>query len=625
MPERDSAFVPLASEPAREEPEKFKLLSSAVAPFPRDKFLQFLKQLKVQSKDYGLSPFRLLGSQVYLLDELCDALDEGITTLYVLKARQLGISSFLLALDMFWAFSHKGLLGVLIVHEEQARDDFRTAIEVFFAETPKTHKIGYVRHNRNLLLLKNGSKFRYLIAGTSSGRKGGLGRSGAANYVHSTETAFYGSDDDLAEFRSQTSSLYPHRLQIYESTANGFNHFEEAWDLAKKDPTKRAIFIGWWRDERNAFPLDHPYFHKYMPDGAGSALTPLERKRVREVKDAYDFDISIQQVAWARWHLESEKAGDQGLMDQEYPWTEIDAFQSTGSAFFTSESLTNCHREAKKYPFKAYRYKLTMRFEETRLQQTRDPRSPLRVWEEASKFGYYTLGCDPAYGSSDEADRTCISVWRGYADCMVQVAEFASVEPSTYQCAWVMAHLGGYYGLTWIMPVLEITGPGQAVFDELQKLQKLTAEIRPDSEDRGVRNILSNMKHYFYRRIDTPGAGSLAYQWRTTGELKSRMMNQYKNGIELGRVIPRSIPLLEEMRRIINDEGQIGGEGRSKDDRVMASALAYQGWTTWLQPRLKSMGLTLAHSTEIDEKGGTEPVDRLIVNYLRRMNISVPA
>jgi hypothetical protein len=36
------------------------------------------------------------------------------------------------------------------------------------------------------------------------------------------------------------------------------------------------------------------------------------------------------------------------------------------------------------------------------------------------------------------------------------------------------------------------------------------------------------------------------------------------------------------------------------------------------------MGLTLARSAEIDQRGGTEPVDRLIVNFLRKQNIKVP-
>ena len=621
----DTSHVPLKAEAAPEEPERFEIGSSAVAPFPRERFLAFLKQLKVQSKDYGLVPFRLLGSQRYALDELEKGLAEGITTFYFLKSRQIGMSTFFLALDMFWSFSHRGLLGVLITHEESSRDDFRSALEVFFAETPKTHKVNYARHNRNLLILKNGSKFRYLIAGTSSGRKGGLGRSGSANYVHSTESAFYGNGDDVAEFRSQTSNLYPHRLQIYETTANGFNWFADEWDMAVKDPTKRAVFIGWWRDERNQFPLDHPFFNKYMPDGLQTSLTPLERKRVRAVRELYGFEISVQQVAFYRWHLESEKSGDQSLMDQEMPWTAEDAFQATGSQFFTAESLTNCQREAKKHPFLTYRYKLTHQFQETVLQQTRDPRSPLRVWEEASRFGYYVLGCDPAYGSSDEADRSVVSVWRAYADGIDQVAEYCSTEPSTYQCAWVLAHLAGYYGLTWLMPVLEITGPGQAVFDELQKVQKLSAEMKPGEDQHNIRNILANMRHFFYRRMDSPGGGSLIYQWKTTEELKQRMMNMAKNGVELGRIIPKSVPLLEEMRRIVNDGGHISGEGRSKDDRVMGMALAYQGWSMYAQPKLSAMGLTRARSKEIDQRGGTEPVDRLILNFLKKQNITVPA
>jgi hypothetical protein len=124
--------------------------------------------------------------------------------------------------------------------------------------------------------------------------------------------------------------------------------------------------------------------------------------------------------------------------------------------------------------------------------------------------------------------------------------------------------------------------------------------------------------------MDTPGGGSLVYQWKTTHELKQRMMHQFKNGIELGRCIPRSIPLLEEMRRIVNDEGHIGGEGRSKDDRVMGAALAYQGWGMYAQPKLRAMGLTMAKSATIDANGGNEPVDRLIANYLKRVNIGVP-
>lgn len=438
-----------------------------------------------------------------------------------------------------------------------------------------------------------------------------------------TETAFYGSGDSLNEFRSQTSSLYPHRLQIYETTANGFNHFHDMWEQARTDPTKGAIFVGWWRDERNQFPVSHPFFKAYMPDGINTALTPLERRRVREVRGEYGFEISLQQIAWYRWHLASEKDNDQAMMDQEYPWTADDAFQATGSKFFTVEAVTNITREAKKLPFQTYRYKLTHKFEETRVAQVKDARAELRIWEEPSKFGYYVVGADPAYGSSDEADRSCASVWRCFSDACIQVAEYCTPQPSTYQFAWVLAHLAGYYGANFIMPVLEISGPGQAVFDELNKVYQLTREIKPTEDEYGIRNVLQYMRHFFYKRMDSVGGGEIVYQWRTTEELKRRMMNQLKNGIELGRMVPRSLPLCEEMRRIVNDDGHIGGEGTAKDDRVMAAALAYQGFNMWVQPKAKSAGMSVARSATIEEHGGTQPLDRLVTSFMKKMNIEV--
>jgi hypothetical protein len=173
------------------------------------------------------------------------------------------------------------------------------------------------------------------------------------------------------------------------------------------------------------------------------------------------------------------------------------------------------------------------------------------------------------------------------------------------------------------MPILEISGPGKAVFDELEKVRRMANEIKPNDDNYNIRNILANMRHYFYRRMDNPGGGELLYQWKQTEELKRMSMNQLKNAIELGRMVPRSVPLLEEMRRIVNDEGWIGAEGRAKDDRVVAAALAYQGYNTWVQPRVKAIGMTLEKAKDIEDKGGTPPIDRIINNYLKRMNISV--
>jgi hypothetical protein len=597
--------------------------STQLQPFPRERFLEFIRVLKVQTKDFGLVPFRLLGTQTYVLDEMCKAFAEGISTFVILKARQQGMSTFFLALDLFWAFEYKGLLGAFATHEEKSRDDFRAAIEVFFAELPKTHRVKYVRHNRTLLILRNGSRFRYLVAGTRESNKSALGRSGATNYLHATEVAFYGSEDDLKSLKATLSTHYQHRFVVYETTANGFNHFYDMWETAKSSPSQRAIFVGWWRNELYAYPRDHPYFAMYMPKGVDEVLSPLERKRIRAVREEYGIELTKEQVSWYRWKLNDEFDGDQSMMDQEFPWTEDDAFVATGSKFFTVESITDATRAAKKIPFMPYRYKLTTRWDETRVVGVKDPRAELRIFQEASNFGYYVIGCDPAYGSSDEADRTVMSIFRCYSDRMVQVAEYASNDPSTYQCAWILAHLAGYYGRSDCMVMLEITGPGQAVFQELGMLRQYTASLANTEANTGIRNCLSHMRHYLYKKIDTL-SGDLAFQWKTSHDLKLRMMNSFKDAFELGRVHLSSVPCLEEMRRIINDEGSIESEGRAKDDRVIAAALAYQAYQTWVQPKMKAMGMTVEKGAKIEHDGGEKPINRVILDYLKRQQITVP-
>jgi hypothetical protein len=602
-----------------------------VEPFPIDRFMLFLSRLKVQSKDAGMVPFRLLGTQQYMLDQIVAGIKDGVSTFIILKSRQIGSTTFWIAVDMFYAFEYKGLLGTFILHKEEARDDWRQSIEVFFDEIPsKTvvngrtlrFKPSKIRHNRNLLSFSNGSRFRYLIAGTAENRKGGLGRSGASNYVHATEVAFYGNEDDIRAFKSSTSSLYAHRLQIYESTANGFNHFYDAYEAGKSSPSIRVMFVGWWRDERNQWPEDHPYYQAYVPD---NSLSQLERKRVRLVKELYDFTVTLPQLAWYRWKLRDEFDGDQAMMDQEFPWTDEDAFQATGSKYFTADTLTAGIRAARSVPFQGYRYKLSNRWEDTVVQGFKDIRAELRIWEHSSRFGYYVIGCDPAYGSSDTADRTVISVWRAFAECVVQVAEFSTSQVSTYQCAWVLAHLAGFYGQNDCRVILEISGPGTAVWQELQQLRSRVNEIRPNDDRSDLRNVFKGMREFLYRKPDNVSGGDLAFHWKMTHDLKLALMAKFKDSFELGRLIPRSVALLDEMRHIVNDEGHIAAEGAHKDDRVIAAALAHEAWRAWGIPVLRAKGMTRARAAEIEAQGGEKPVDKIIVDYLRKQNISADA
>jgi hypothetical protein len=604
---------------ARRSKRAGKVRFGGVARFPRERFLEFCKVLKIQSRDYGLVTFELLGSQLYILDEICSGLAEGITTFIILKARQLGASTFFLALDLFWAMEYDGLLGVFACHEEGARDQFRNQIDVFFQTIPKTHKVGCSQSNRTMLVLENNSLFRYLIAGTR-GSTNKLGRSGGCNFLHSTETAFYGSEDDISALNQTLSEIYPHRLYIYESTANGFNHFEEMWETAISSPAQKAIFVPWWRNELYEFGKGHPLYLKYMPQGVNTGLTTEERKMVKEVRERFGYQLTAGQMAWWRHHLETKCNNDLAQMFQEMPHTPEAAFVATGSQFFTNEAVTIEMREAKKLKCMPFVFKFTKSPGDTMMMSSTIQKAELKIWEEPVGWGKYVIGCDSAFGRDEKGDNTVITVDRCFADCCVQVAEFSSAATEPHECAWLIAYLAGLY--SDVMVILEMNNSGNAVDGELRRLRTLMRGVAT-SDEMSLKNCIKYMRDYLYRREDSL-AGGLLRQWVTTPNNKPHLFERYKIGFETGRVKIRSMAALEEHRKIVRDEGSIGGSGRSKDDRVFANALAYYAWDQWIRPVMSGQGRTYEKERQIEKQGGPDVVNVLMQKFFQMKRIKVP-
>jgi hypothetical protein len=411
-------------------------------------------------------------------------------------------------------------------------------------------------------------------------------------------------------------------MEVYESTANGFNHWEEMYRLGLEDPTICCIFVGWWRHDHYTFADDHPYFSIYMPQGHATPLHILERKRRDQVKKQYNVEVTRNQIAWYRWQLETKNSGDQAKMDELFPWLAEDAFVATGAKFFNNDALTMGMRRSRQQPYMPFKYALTNRWQDTQVFQTKDKRAELKVWEEADPNGHYVAGCDPAYGSSESADRAVIHVARCFSDKLVQVAEFVSPVISTYQCAWVLAHLCGYFRN--VMPLIELNGPGEAVFNQLNDLRTQTAQMAASaSGDIDLRNVFTAMRSFLYKRADSIGGQGYAREWRMSGNNKPPLLSGFKDSFELNRHVLNSLPLLEEMRHIVIDGGSIGAMSGHKDDRVIAAALAHEAWRRWVQQKLRNMGLTFERAYMESIGAGPNQAQKMAINYLKTQNITV--
>jgi hypothetical protein len=576
-------------------------------------FYRFCSQLKIETKEQGLKKMDvLLGTQTYVMDEITRGLAEDIHFFVILKGRQLGITTISLALDLYWHFIHNGLQGTLTTDTEENRDMFRSTLAMYMEGLPKEYRIPLLAHNRNQLQLKNRSRLFYQVAGLRA--KGSLGRGKAITFLHGTETSSWGDEEGLASLLASLAETNPNRLYIFESTARGFNMFHDMYVTAKRARTQRAIFCGWWRNQFYSVDADSQIYKVYW-DGK---LTPEEKEWTRDIKKLYDVEINSRQMAWWRWKLH-EGIKDDALMYQEFPPTEDYAFIMTGTSFFSNARCTDMMKIAKKIGCDYYRYSMGANFIDTEVVKSTERLATLKVWEEPVDTAYYVIGADPAYGSSDWADRFCIQVYRCYADGMEQVAEFATPEMNTYQFAWVIAHLAGAYKNSTLN--LEVNGPGQAVINELRNLKRQAAMLT-GQQGYDLMNVLGSMSNYIWRRNDTLGGISNSIGWITTSQTKERMLSYMKDYFERNMMAIYSTELIDEMKTIVREGSSIQATGRNKDDRVMASALACAAFAEQVQPKLINMKVTREMSRKTDDMTPEQvAVGRNVSDYLKRIGI----
>lgn len=591
--------------------------------FSQSKFLQFTCALKIDTKELGRVRLgdHLMGTQTWVLNGITQAIDDGVRNIVVLKCRQAGISTLCLALDLYWVFKFDGLAGALATHDDPSRDSFRETLQLYYDGLPYEWRRQMRKHNRNMFSFENRSRLKYMVAGTVKKKSSGaLGRSAALSFLHATEMSSWADDEGLASLRTSLAEHNENRLYIWESTARGFNLFYDMWEEAKKAVTQRAIFVSFWANEFYRARRDGEIYRAYW--GKSGKPTAAERSWIRDVKTLYDVTIDAEQIAWYRWMI-VEKGGDELLMQQEHPPTEHHAFLATGSQFFSARSISDAIKRTRTAdPPEYLRIECKSEFYETEIESSKPRLANFLVWEYPSTNvrAQYVLGGDPRYGSDASHDTNSLSVWRCYADRCIQVAEFCEPDLPTYAFAWVLCLLAGYYEPCLVN--LEINGPGQAVFDEMQKLKK-KATLQLNTEDRKLWNVVRHIKNYLYKRVDQLSGVPNAFHTQTTYQSKDRYMNNFRDYFQRGYAQPMSVELVNEMKGIVREGGSAPeASNRTHDDRVTAGALAVHAWSDHLLIKLATMGVTYAGTLQqqmAHEKAGDKVGNIMVQNYMKRI------
>ena len=562
-------------------------------------FFQFLKRCYVNTKDYGLICIgdNLFMGQTYAINKIFDALEEDIHDIYILKSRQLGISTIFRCLIIFLLGIHKGLKGAIVFDTAENKSQARSELTTIIRDLPTTLKFPKIKKggdNREGLTLENNSQVLFKSAGIKKSKSSGtLGRSVGLALCHASEMCSWENQEGLRAFKESLSDINPDRLYLWESTARGFNQWHEMWQDARKDTAHcKCIFLGFWAKDTQRIDRAHPDFDVY----AATPPTEIEAKKIRQVKELYNIDITMEQLAWYRRKMDpsaqaegdadAEYEGDT-VQIQEQPWTEDEAFQQTGSIFFSAEKLTEVTLNDVSDRYNSYFFSVGTEFVSTIVLKAPTAKmAELKVWEEPDPDGFYILGIDPAFGENEHNDRSSIQVCRAHADCLEQVAEYASPLIRTEQLAWVIATLMGWYGSganSQIKYALEINGPGAAVFTELRSLRhqiEANSYLENQVQERGLKDVFRNVRTYLYTRPDAVQGGSGSYHIKTTSALKVTFMERLRDMVTGNKFHVRSLELVEEMKTIAREGDTIKAPGSMKDDRVLAAAFAVHCWET---------------------------------------------
>jgi hypothetical protein len=298
----------------------------------------------------------------------------------------------------------------------------------------------------------------------------------------------------------------PETIAVFESTANGFNHFHKTWQNAVQGSEDQELggyyaplFFGW--QDNPAYVREFPpgnareRFERTIgdPDGGGDE---------EEVELIEAFGLSLEQLFWRRTKI-GELDDDIDDFHQEYPATPEQAFIGSGRPVFPGILVARAIREAEAAPrpVEGVLRGVDWREKRTRSGTVRVPQrvlwvpgdlaepDDLKVWSGSERLlvwqhplnevtqaglsaekrkpeGQYVVFSDIATGEGGtlgDGDWHAVQVLDHVT--RRQVASYRSRIP-VHELPILLYMIGLYFNTAWLAP--EVNGPGQGVIDVLK-------------------------------------------------------------------------------------------------------------------------------------------------------------
>ncbi len=429
----------------------------------------------------------------------------------VLKARQLGITTYVAARFFASTITRPGVLTVQVAHDQRAAEQIFRIVHRFLANLPERLRLGALvtsRANvRQLVFPRLDSEYRVETAADPS-----AGRGLTIHHLHCSEVARW-PGDAAATLAALRAAVPRGGEVVLESTANGAaGCFYDEWQRAQETGYTRHFFPWWWE----------PSYAR-----PGVEVTPLTAEE-EELRRRYG--LSPAQIAYRR----ELQASFRGLAPQEFAEEAEHCFLVSGDCFFDLEAIE--HRRARSGPPVETRDNGCLEIYWPPPQQ-----GPCGTAALGGASKRYIIGVDPAGGGA-AGDYACAQVIE--RETGLQCAELRG-HFSPRELAARVARLGREYN------------------------QALLA-VERNNHGHGVLALLESVERYenLYR-------GGRQSGWLTSQVTRPAMLETFAAVLAEAPHLVSSRRLLEECRTFVRHaDGYCAAASGAHDDCVFALAIA---------------------------------------------------
>ena len=494
----------------------------------------------VVDKNQQTVPFFINDVQHDFIDRLNKAKDDfekGLITnisLLVLKGRQQGFTTLITAYQLASSILNKNFQGFTLADKvDNSEAIFQNKAKFPHSQLPEVIKPTEKYNNKKQFLFEKLNSSWAVDTATKD-----VGRSRTVNFFHGSECAFW--RDGIASIQAALGEAFTSNcIKIYESTANGYNDYQEMWDSG----VHINCFYAWWKTKEYRIKFPNEEIKEEFTENIDDK-TDWIWARLKLLRD--DIKLDLEQLYW--YYKKYEGYLDKEIIKQEYPCFPEEAFLSSGNCVFDKEKIIERLQKVQE-PIKRgsflYDYDgLTIK----NIRWQEDKNGIIKIYKDVVPRRPYVIGGDTAGDGSDNFVGEVLDNISGE-----QVAELShQTDEDLY--ARQMYCLGKYYNEALIgVEVNFSTYPEK----ELERLEYPRLYHR--------QQIDSITKKYLLKKgFKTDGI--------TRPNIIAGLVGIIRDNID---TINSSALLRECLSFIKNEQGRPEAEQGKHDDRVMAMAIAH--------------------------------------------------